>query len=180
MPLPKCNLNSQYHVMLWTFGPINPDDPDKMRQRIYELFANAYKNSGLLTKNFMCAFEEGEDHGNPYYHCHVGIKLTSAARVSKKLLRDVKALCSEDEFGRRPNAGTHYVPRNHKGCPYKVVSGYLTSPHKSKKTDDGAIDFVPIRPPSFKPVNPQPQFSALFQVQLHECLEQLSDIICKK
>ena len=160
--------------MMWTFGPIDPPDPDAMRQRLFDMFRDTYLSYHLITNSFKVAFEV-TDEG--YHHCHVVFKLTTAARVSQTLLKDVKGLCHVDKDGRRPNAGVNYVPNNQSN-PLKIMTNYLTSPHKSKMTDDGVLEFIPIRP---QPYRPKPgDTSVLGSIEFHNLLLELEKLVRRK
>ena len=180
MPLAKCTMTNSYQVMMWTFGPINPDDKDAMRQTLFNMFRDAYQNYHLNPNSFRVAFEQGEDTGgDPYHHAHVVFRLATPARVSKTLLKDVKGLCTVDNEGRQPNAGVHYVPRNAQGNPLTILTNYLVSPHKSKTVDPTCPEFTPIRPPKFRP-NPNSRMSEADQIELDHLLKELEKIVRRK
>lgn len=144
MGLPKIRNGHKYTAMLLTFGPYRPDDPQAARVHIKGMVQRSVRH--LNDDQLIIAFETGD---GGYNHCHIAMGLSKESKAPMKLLKACKDLAQEDEQGRKPNGSIHYVPidpRHQRLCSHRgrfgVLRKYLTDPHKTKATDDGALEFV--------------------------------------
>ena len=135
MGLPPVNARYKYKAMLFTFGPI-PLETE--REAIGRVVSDHFREK---LKTNMIALETGKEG---YRHCHVAVDLFNEVKPPMKLITRLKAFCQEDENGRKPNCGTHYVPNcESKGMrAYSVLHKYLSDPTKIKETDDGSLEFI--------------------------------------
>jgi len=135
MVLPPVNIRYKYKAMMFTFGPIPVvAQREDIRRVVSDHFGEKLKANTI-------ALETGKDG---YRHCHVAVDLHSEVKPPMKLITHLKAFCLEDDTGRKPNCGTHFVPNSEsKGLrAYSVLHKYLTDPGKIKETDDGALEFL--------------------------------------
>ena len=145
MPLPPCRTRKEESAIMFTFGPIDPPDKDAARMEVFNLFKR-YIGHNMKPNQFIVAFEVNEEG---YHHCHTVVGFIHPQKPPMRLVDAIKEkLCTPDADGRRPNLGMNHVPRLRKGQPgagksaYELMAKYLTDPHKTKVTDDGALEFT--------------------------------------